>query len=432
MDGEPEVFYECSNRCLRTAQLLAGHFENLTAIVAASTRAAGSDRVGREWGGRHDAAADELFAFVYRSVIPALDHYAALLVVVGYNQAFADYQAVHPPKPAAPVRPELPAERGLTPPGSMNTGIGDGYGVIDNGVGFADLVGPLVSDADKEELETLCRAWRDTGDVVFTDDLFTASSLVREVDSDDARAAGDDIDDLVAVIRSCSRRVAQLAEFCAEHSKDVVAYREGRLPRLILANAAALGGVELFTHRTMLEVRFRPGISAAAATAFSNLAVDDVHAWGAERRIAIERFSAEDLGESGRITDDINSRPVAELAESDSGSSAGSADEEGAKGPPMHIDKRQFGKKIGKHAEDFGLDPRDPTVRVWLRQHFEEVRSTPDEVRSGPYYPDSGGGGDYWFYRKGNDLLITKGDGEFVTCYPMTGPNSWFESAVPQ
>ncbi|WP_067648448.1 hypothetical protein [Nocardia harenae] len=431
MDGEPDIYYECSRRCVRTADLLAGYLQTLTAEVAESTRAAGTDPVGSEWGRRHDALADELFAFLHGSVIPALDHYAALLVAVGYNQALADHQATHLPNSAAPARPEFPAERHLVPPRSITTRMRDGNGVIDNGFSFADTVGPEVSNAHKDELDQLAGAWRDVDAAALTADLFAAGSRVQGLNADDADAVGDDLDDLVAVIEGCCRRLAQLANFCAQHSKAIIALREERLPALILANAVALGGVDMFMHQTALEVRFRPGILSATVTALARLVVDDVRAWGAERRIAIERFAAEDLGEARRITDDINGRPVADLEDGNSGDSAGATDE-GAKGPPMHIDKRQFGKKIGKHAEDFGLDPRDPSARIWLRQHFEEVRSSPDEVRSGPYYPDSGGGNDYWFYRKGNDLLITKGDGEFVTCFPLTGPNVWFESAVPQ
>ncbi|MEV0355990.1 hypothetical protein AB0H71_07990 [Nocardia sp. NPDC050697] len=320
MDGDPEVFYECSRRCLRTADQLAGCFEKLKAIVTASTGAAGTDGVGREWGGRHDAAADELLDFLHRSAIPALDRYAALLTVAGYNHALADHRATHSPESAAPVRPELPAERGLVPPAPITTGMGTGHGVVDNGVGFADMVGPLVTDADKEEVADLATAWRNAGETEFTDDLFAALSLVREVDADDARASADDLNDLIAVIGSCRRRFAELAAFTADHSREVVALRETRLPRLILANAAALGGVEVTPHSRALEVRFRAGIPSASLTAFTRLVLADLNDWKALRLPDVERFAAEDLGEPRRITDDINSRPIAEVPDPVGGS----------------------------------------------------------------------------------------------------------------
>ncbi|MFI5764075.1 hypothetical protein ACIA8F_24440 [Streptomyces sp. NPDC051563] len=53
-------------------------------------------------------------------------------------------------------------------------------------------------------------------------------------------------------------------------------------------------------------------------------------------------------------------------------------------------------------------------------------------MRQGPYNPDGGGSDDYFFYRKGEDLLITKADGEFVTLFPMDkGPTKWYSNATP-
>ncbi|MFE7717810.1 hypothetical protein ACFU44_02080 [Nocardia rhizosphaerihabitans] len=104
----------------------------------------------------------------------------------------------------------------------------------------------------------------------------------------------------------------------------------------------------------------------------------------------------------------------------------------GAKGPQMKIDEAQFGDKVGKHAQDYGLDPADANSRAWLRQHFNDIRNNPDEVRQGSYHPNSGGGSDYWFYKKGDDLLIMKNDGSFVTSFPAKDGNSWFNAATPQ
>jgi hypothetical protein len=40
-------------------------------------------------------------------------------------------------------------------------------------------------------------------------------------------------------------------------------------------------------------------------------------------------------------------------------------------------------------------------------------------------------GNDYFFHWKSNDLLITKGNGEFATMFPMSKPDGWFEGASP-
>ncbi|RKT69338.1 hypothetical protein DFJ66_2553 [Saccharothrix variisporea] len=63
---------------------------------------------------------------------------------------------------------------------------------------------------------------------------------------------------------------------------------------------------------------------------------------------------------------------------------------------------------------------------------IQEVRNSHDEVRRGPWNPKSGGGDDYWFYRKDDDLLLTKGDGTFVTMFPLgERGNGWWDEAAP-
>ncbi|MER7672439.1 polymorphic toxin-type HINT domain-containing protein [Kitasatospora sp. NPDC096128] len=90
------------------------------------------------------------------------------------------------------------------------------------------------------------------------------------------------------------------------------------------------------------------------------------------------------------------------------------------------------GKKWGKHSKDYGLNPGDPAAREWYENRVREVRASHDEVRHGPYNPDGGGGTDYWFYRKDNDLVLTKGDGSFVTMFPLEPRgNAYWDGAAP-
>ncbi|OJF10724.1 hypothetical protein BG844_30460 [Couchioplanes caeruleus subsp. caeruleus] len=89
-----------------------------------------------------------------------------------------------------------------------------------------------------------------------------------------------------------------------------------------------------------------------------------------------------------------------------------------------------FGKKWGKHSKDYGLNPSDASARDWFRNRISEVRSSHDEVRRGPWNPENGGGTDYWFYRKDEDLLVARGDGTFVTMFPGASGNGWFNGAT--
>ena len=52
-------------------------------------------------------------------------------------------------------------------------------------------------------------------------------------------------------------------------------------------------------------------------------------------------------------------------------------------------------------------------------ERIKEIHSNPDEIRQGPFYEGDGGSSDYLFLRKGDDLLILKPSGEFVSLYPV-------------
>ncbi|MEU7563981.1 hypothetical protein [Streptomyces eurythermus] len=100
-------------------------------------------------------------------------------------------------------------------------------------------------------------------------------------------------------------------------------------------------------------------------------------------------------------------------------------------GPALYgAEGTQLGKKWGKHAVDYGKRPGDAAARQWYGERIAEVRRALDEVRQGAYRPGQGGADDYWFYKKDNDLLLTKGDGGFVSMFPLSGPNKWYENAT--
>jgi hypothetical protein len=95
--------------------------------------------------------------------------------------------------------------------------------------------------------------------------------------------------------------------------------------------------------------------------------------------------------------------------------------------PGLKVETKQFGKKVGKHAEDFGLNPSSPADRDWVRGRIDSIVSGPEDVRQGPWNPRGGGGSDYLFYRQGADVVITKPSGDFVTVLPGGQTNGWFK-----
>lgn len=74
---------------------------------------------------------------------------------------------------------------------------------------------------------------------------------------------------------------------------------------------------------------------------------------------------------------------------------------------------KQFGKKIGKHASDFGLDPTSETDRRKMEQILDDIYFNHTEpIKTGKW---RGQEDEVLFYIKNEDVLILKKDRQFVT-----------------
>lgn len=76
------------------------------------------------------------------------------------------------------------------------------------------------------------------------------------------------------------------------------------------------------------------------------------------------------------------------------------------------FDDKQFGKKVGKHAADFGLSAGTPEDRAKMKQVILDIVDHADEKVGGEW---RGQEGPVLFYVKGQDVVVTRENGEFVT-----------------
>lgn len=77
----------------------------------------------------------------------------------------------------------------------------------------------------------------------------------------------------------------------------------------------------------------------------------------------------------------------------------------------INISDKQFGKKIGKHTKEYGLNPQSSVDRQRMRHIILDIAENADEVREGPWRSQEGL---CQFYIKGPDVVVTRGK-EFVT-----------------
>lgn len=81
------------------------------------------------------------------------------------------------------------------------------------------------------------------------------------------------------------------------------------------------------------------------------------------------------------------------------------------------VTNAQLGKKLGKHVEDFGGNPSNAADRQRVLEIINDIGSNPDKVIAGRFAGQGVGAsrGDVFFRIKGNDVVVTKPDGSFVT-----------------
>jgi len=138
--------------------------------------------------------------------------------------------------------------------------------------------------------------------------------------------------------------------------------------------------------------------------------------------IAISQFHAQ-----AYATSQLHSS-LSELAESSgAGAIAGALVLSGGfVAPEVYVTNSQLGKKVAQHGRDYGLDPKIETDRQKFRDLITDVSKNYEEVRTGPW---RGSKENHYFYRKGNMVVVAKGDGEFVTILDDGINNGWFSGA---
>ena len=107
-----------------------------------------------------------------------------------------------------------------------------------------------------------------------------------------------------------------------------------------------------------------------------------------------------------------------------------------ARGIPsqLNVSGKQFGPKMAQRARELGLDPSNPKVRHQFRSQIERIFKNADEVRSGPFRgqgPNGTIGGDNRFFRRGNDVVVTDANGNFITLLTNGINNGFFKGGVP-
>jgi hypothetical protein len=100
--------------------------------------------------------------------------------------------------------------------------------------------------------------------------------------------------------------------------------------------------------------------------------------------------------------------------------------------PAVLSDVVIYGPAPSKGDGDSGV-PEFPQ-KFWPNGHPDQLRNAHNRLKTalieaGPWNPQGGGDPDDFFFRRGDDVIVTKGDGTFVTILQGGIGNGWFKGA---
>ena len=82
--------------------------------------------------------------------------------------------------------------------------------------------------------------------------------------------------------------------------------------------------------------------------------------------------------------------------------------------PKLEVSSKQIGKKNKKHMKEFGLDVKNADDRKKYEDMFIAFRNSYDEVRTGEW---AGQEDEILFFIKGEDVMLVKKNGEFISLF---------------
>lgn len=427
------TFYLAADRCFEVAEDLRDAFAVNVPQLADCGSMAGTYDSGRQWATSCDERSAEIFGAV-NGVVAALHNYGDVLIGLGHTHELADHGA-HLDPGAPPVPPPTPP---LSPPAELSVPTcvgGPGEGLIDDALGLVDQIGVPVPDGDTDKLASARDVWDRLATVYQNVNTLVilqgAADLFVNETSPEIEYIDEDLGEIRSAIEDILHACGQMSESCEEYRAELEDLRlqlRGILDSLIL-EIAITATITIAAALVSFGTSALAGGTKAAEsiTRYARIIRDAVLGWRGLRQL---QRGVKRERELSRLRDAM--RRLEELKRKDLPESRPPRSSLADKGPELRIDDQQFGTKVRKHMRDFGRDPADPEAQKWLRDYIEDIRSNPDEVRRGNYHPNTGGGTDYWFYRQGDDVIILKENGDFVTIFKNGIDSGWFEGAVPQ
>ncbi|MEU6827364.1 hypothetical protein ABZ894_01810 [Nocardia beijingensis] len=219
IDVSVPTYYDTAQKLADAASQFWSAVDGEWPAMAQATNMAGSYSDGKKWGESYDTRATEILDLVSR-LATAAHGYAVILQQIGYNHECAEWVATVdnnaiPVKPAEPIPPVIVCRIPLPLAG------GPGNGLVDEGIGLAEMIGIIVPDGNATTMSNAADTWERTARTAavagFPAALDAAATALQTITAPESAYVDEDLRALKTAADTVITAMADLAQSCRDH-----------------------------------------------------------------------------------------------------------------------------------------------------------------------------------------------------------------------
>ncbi|MGV9540018.1 ADP-ribosyltransferase [Nocardia beijingensis] len=296
IDVSVPTYYDTAQKLADAASQFWAAVDGEWPAMAQATNMAGSYSDGKKWGQSYDTRATEILDLVSR-LATAAHGYAVILQQIGYNHECAEWVATVdnnaiPVKPAEPIPPVIVCRIPLPSAG------GPGNGLVDEGIGLAEMIGIIVPDGNATTMSNAADTWERTARAAavagFPAALDAAATALQTITAPESAYVDEDLRALKTAADTVITAMTDLAQSCRDHRHALDELRNDLKIQLesirdaLLTELAINAAVSIASSWITLGASAAIGVAGAAAICarYARPIRVMIEQWQNERRIA--------------------------------------------------------------------------------------------------------------------------------------------------
>ncbi|MEU1547560.1 hypothetical protein [Nocardia sp. NPDC005745] len=316
LDVSVPVYYDTAQKLADAASRFWMSIDGEWPNMAKATNMAGSYSDAKKWGESYDNRAAAILSMVSKIATAAHD-YATILQTIGYNHEVAEHKATvgetaPPPVQPAPFMPPVVVCRIPLPSAG-----GPGNGLVDEGIGLAEMIGIIVPDGNATTISNAADTWARTAasDAVasFPAALEAAAVAFDSLTAPEVTFIDEDLRTVKASAESVIAAMNDLAQSCRDHRVALDELRADLKTQLeairdaLLAELALNVAISVASSWITFGASVAVGVAGAAAICarYARPIRLYIETWQTERRIAAGVKMDEDIARHVRDLENL-------------------------------------------------------------------------------------------------------------------------------